>query len=95
MKIIQSIISISEKNPTTCSICVSVITTIEETITDPENEALVTNALLEACKLLFPDEQQQADCINQVNIYFPDIIDTIVNDYANPQQVCELIAACP
>ena len=69
------------------------ITSAEETITDPANEQAIKDTLIEACKLLFND-QQEADCINTVNVNFPGVIDSVINEF-NPQEICDLLQACP
>ena len=93
--LLLSVILASSQASPVCDICISTITQIEEVITDPSNEALVTETLIEACKLFFPNEPDQSNCINEVNIIFPDIIDMIVNDYAKPEDICNLLSACP
>ena len=34
-------------------------------------------------------------CLEFINEYTDDIIDQLVNNYLNPDQVCQAIGACP
>merc|ERR1712038_780244 len=84
------------KNDLTCSICVDVVTDLDNFITSDTTEQQIVEFVEQICSALgaiLPD--LVATCNALVESQLPSIIDGLVNDNLNPQQVCESIAACP
>ena len=83
------------------------MTTIDESIVDPTNEQVIicvnfnskTNSqdiadwLAQICSYVGPTIEPM--CLEFINEYTDDIIDQLVNNYLNPDQVCQAIGACP
>merc|ERR1712154_720663 len=84
------------KNDLTCSICVDIVTDLDNFITSDTTEQQIVEFVEQICSALgaiLPD--LVATCNALVESQLPSIIDGLVNDNLNPQQVCESIAACP
>merc|ERR1719510_865673 len=84
------------KNALTCTLCKSFITQVENAVTDPTNEANVANELKKVCEVIFPNNMDnQNNCKNTIDTYLPQIIDSLINNYGNPEAVCTSLSACP
>merc|ERR1712027_21728 len=84
------------KNDLTCSICVDVVTDLDNFITSDTTEQQIIDFVEQICSALgaiLPD--LVATCNALVESQLPAIIDGLVNDNLNPQEVCNSIGACP
>merc|ERR1712179_289386 len=83
------------KNDLTCSICVDVVTDIDNFITSDTTEQEIVDFVKEIClslgSLLPPDLHLDIFCINLVEEQLPSIIEGLVDDNLNPQEVCQSI----
>merc|ERR1711892_550006 len=106
MKAVLSILSCllastlsAPKNDLTCSICVDVVTDIDNFITSETTEQQIVEFLEEIClslgSLLPPDLHLDIFCTNLVDEQLPGIIDGLVEQNLNPEEVCVSISACP
>merc|ERR1739838_345416 len=80
------------KNDLTCSICVDVVTDIDNFITSDTTEQQIVEFVEQICTALgaiLPD--LVATCNALVESQLPAIIDGLVNDNLNPQEVCDSI----
>merc|ERR1712215_365214 len=83
-------------NDLTCSICVDVVTDLDNFITSDTTEQQIIEFVEQICAALgaiLPD--LVATCNALVESQLPAIIDGLVNDNLNPQEVCNSIGACP
>merc|ERR1739845_50916 len=80
-------------NFVTCTICETIMTALDENITDPSNEQAVADFLAQICNYVGPN--LESICLEFINEYTDDIIDQLVHNYLQPQQVCASIGACP
>merc|ERR1711864_40458 len=84
-------------NDLTCTICVDIVTDIDEFITSETTEQQIIDFVEQLCEAILgpilPD--LVATCNALVESQLPAIIDGLVNDNLNPQEVCEAILACP
>ena len=53
----------------------------------------IADWLAQICNYVGPNLEPM--CLEFVNEYTDDIIDQLVNNYLNPDQVCQAIGACP
>jgi hypothetical protein len=85
------------RNELTCTICIDVVTDLDNFITSETTEQQIVDFAKEWCHILgsFLGETLEAQCNAMFEENLPGIIDGIVNDNLNPQQVCEKIMACP
>merc|ERR1712123_259922 len=87
------------KNDLTCSICVDVVTDIDNFITSETTEQQIVEFVEEIClslgSLLPPDLHLDIFCTNLVDEQLPGIIDGLVEQNLNPEEVCASISACP
>merc|ERR1711913_200961 len=81
------------KNVLICEVCETIMTAIDGSIVDPTNEQDIADWLAQICNYVGPN--LEAMCLEFVNEYTDDIIDQLVNNYLNPEQVCQAIGACP
>merc|ERR1712236_86247 len=84
------------KNDLTCTICVDVVTDLDNWITSDTTEQQIVDFVKEICAALgaiLPD--LEATCNALIESQLPAIIDGLVNDNLNPQEVCDSIGACP
>merc|ERR1712008_29850 len=85
------------KNELTCSICIDVITDLDNFITSDTTEQQIVDFAKELChalgSLLGAALEEQCNAMMEANI--PAIIDGLVNDNLNPEEVCTMITACP
>eukprot|EP00088_Acartia_fossae_P063247 TRINITY_DN7695_c1_g1_i1.p2 TRINITY_DN7695_c1_g1~~TRINITY_DN7695_c1_g1_i1.p2 ORF type:complete len:107 (+),score=13.45 TRINITY_DN7695_c1_g1_i1:31-351(+) len=77
----------------TCTICKTVMQSIDDTIVDPSNEQAVEDLLNGICKSL--DSELEIICQEFVAEYTDDIIEMIVGQYLDPEAFCTTISACP
>merc|ERR1712158_227588 len=77
------------KNELTCSICIDVITDLDNFITSDTTEQQIVDFAKELCHAL----EEQCNAMMEANI--PAIIDGLVNDNLNPTEVCTMITMCP
>merc|ERR1712098_412128 len=85
-----------EKSILTCSLCIDIITDIDEFLTsDPTEQQVVDFAkqICEALGAILPD--LVATCNALMESQLPAIIDSLVEENLNPQQVCDDLALCP
>merc|ERR1712198_26174 len=79
-----------------CTMCVDVITDLDEFITaDTTEDQIVDFAknLCQALGLLLPD--LETACNDIMNEQLPTIIEGLVNDNLNPTEICTSITICP
>merc|ERR1712059_123300 len=79
-----------------CNVCVDVVTDLDEWITDDKTEQEIVEFVEQLCTALgsiLPD--LEATCIALIESQLPAIIDSLINDYVDPQEVCNSIGACP
>merc|ERR1712141_634685 len=82
-------LSKTDRDVTTCLLCKVFIGQIDDTIIDPSNEQAVADALKGICGVLFPNDiDKQNNCKNVIDNSLPQIIETIVNDYGDPEAIC-------
>merc|ERR1711878_16669 len=85
------------RNELTCSICIDIITDLDNFITSDTTEDQIVQFAKELChalgSLLGASLEEQCNALMESQL--PAIIDGLVNDNLNPQQVCTNIAACP
>merc|ERR1712189_3413 len=84
------------KNDLTCSICVDIVTDLDNFITSDTTEQEIVHFVEQICEALgaiLPD--LVATCNALVESQLPAIIEGLVNDNLNPREVCNAIAACP
>merc|ERR1712141_207784 len=77
------------RNELTCSICIDIITDLDNFITSDTTEDQIVQFFKELCHTL--GSLLGASLESQL----PAIIDGLVNDNLNPQQVCNSIGMCP
>merc|ERR1712098_459831 len=83
-------------NELLCSICVDLVTDLDEFITDDKTEQQIVEFVEQICHALGAiSKDLEATCIALVESQLPAIIDGLVNDQLNPQEVCDFIKACP
>eukprot|EP00092_Neocalanus_flemingeri_P074826 GFUD01092590.1.p2 GENE.GFUD01092590.1~~GFUD01092590.1.p2 ORF type:complete len:116 (-),score=41.96 GFUD01092590.1:33-344(-) len=84
------------KNDLTCSICVDVVTDIDNFLTSDTTEQEIVEFVEQICSALgaiLPD--LEATCKALVESQLPAIIEGLVEGNLNPQEVCNSILACP
>merc|ERR1712098_943930 len=84
------------KNDLACSICVDIVTDLDNFITSDTTEQQIVEFVEQICSALgaiLPDLVATRNAL--VESQLPAIIDGLVNDNLNPQEVCNAIAACP
>merc|ERR1712113_520089 len=85
------------KNELTCSICMDVMTDLDEFITSDTTEQEIVDFVKQLCHALgaiIPDFE--ATCNFIIESQLPAIIDAFVHDNMDPTQVCtEIFQACP
>ena len=85
-----------EKDVTTCLLCKTLVTQVENQITDPTNEQAIADALKGGCDLLFPNNvETQNTCKALIDSFLPTIVETIINNFGNPEAICTALAQCP
>merc|ERR1712079_809956 len=77
------------RNDLTCSICLDIITDLDNFITSDTTEDQIVAFAKEIWATL------EAQCNALMEAQLPGIIDQIVNDNLNPQQICDSIGLCP
>jgi len=83
-------------NELLCSLCVDIVTDLDEFITSDTTEQQIVEFVEQLCSAigqLFPS--LEGSCKALVESQLPAIIDGLVNNNLNPQEVCTAIAACP
>merc|ERR1711910_305341 len=83
-------------NDLTCSICVDVVTDLDNFITSDTTEQQIVEFVEQICSALgsiLPD--LEATCKALVEAQLPATIDGLVEQNLNPQEVCNSIMACP
>merc|ERR1712117_894323 len=86
------------KNELTCTICVDVITDIDDFITDTTTEDQIVQFFKEICHTMgtvMGSETLEAECNAMFENNLPQIIDDLVNKNLDPLTVCTNIMACP
>merc|ERR1712172_3534 len=85
------------RNELTCSICIDIITDLDNFITSDTTEDQIVQFFKELCHtlggLLGASIEEQCNALMESQL--PAIIDGLVNDNLNPQQVCDSIGMCP
>jgi len=84
---------VKSENVLICTLCESIMTSIDESIVDPTNEQEIADYLAQICNYVGPN--LEAMCLEFITEYTDDIIDQFVNNYLNPDQICAAIGACP
>merc|ERR1712212_485859 len=81
----------------TCSICLDIITDLDNFITSDTTEDQIVAFAKEICHTLgsLLGATLEAQCNALMEAQLPGIIDQIVNDNLNPQQICGSIGLCP
>merc|ERR1719278_66498 len=87
----------TSRNDLTCSICVVIITDLDNFITSDTTEDQIVAFAKEICHTLgsLLGATLEAQCNALMEAQLPGIIDQIVNDNLNPQQICDSIGLCP
>jgi len=80
-------------NVLSCTICEIILTAIDESIVDPTNEQEIADYLSQICNYVGPN--LEAMCLEFITEYTDDIIDQLVNNYLDPDKVCNAIGVCP
>merc|ERR1712113_675197 len=83
-------------NDLTCSICVDVVTDIDEFITEDTTIQQIMDFAKQLCAalgLIIAD--METECNKIMEEQLPAIIDNLVNEQLDPQAVCDAIGACP
>merc|ERR1719278_1190626 len=88
------------RNDLTCSICVDIITDLDNFITSDTTEDQIVAYAKEIChalgSLLGASLEAQCNALMEAQeAQLPGIIDQIVNNNLNPQQICDSIGLCP
>merc|ERR1712226_1539534 len=85
------------RNNLTCSICLDIITDLDNFITSDTTEDQIVAFAKEICHTLgsLLGATLEAQCNALMEAQLPGIIDQIVNDNLNPQQICDSIGLCP
>merc|ERR1712119_37772 len=85
------------KNELTCSICIDLITDLDNFITDDTTEQQIVDFAKELCHLLgsILGASLEEQCNQLFEDNLPGIIDQIVADNLNPQEICDNIGLCP
>merc|ERR1712168_628606 len=79
-----------------CTVCVDVVADLAEWVTSDTTEQEIVDFVEQLCTALgslLPD--LEATCVALIESQLPAIIDGIINDYVNPQEVCNNIGVCP
>merc|ERR1739849_6550 len=85
-------------NELSCTICVDVITDIDNFITDATTEDQIVQFFKEICHSLgtvMGSETLEAECNAMFENTLPQIIDDLVNKNLDPLTVCTNIFLCP
>jgi len=86
----------STRNELSCTICVDIITDIDEWITSDKTEEQILNFFNEICLAvdqLIPGLGQT--CTDFLFNNGPGIINSIVNENLNPTEICTGLTICP
>jgi len=85
------------RNDLLCNICLDIVTDIDSWITSDTTEDQIVDWLHMICEklgeLLSPDLVATCDLV--LGSQIPNIIDGLVEQNLNPDQVCQMIGACP
>merc|ERR1712173_512084 len=85
-------------NQLTCTICVDVITDLDNFITDATTEDQIVAFFKEICHSLgsiMGSPALEAECNAMFENNLPQIIDDLVNQNLDPMTICTTIGACP
>merc|ERR1719290_980563 len=85
-----------DSNDLTCSICVDVVTDIDQFITEDTTIQQIMDFAKQLCAalgLILAD--METECNRIMDEQLPAIIDNLVNEQLDPQAVCDAIGACP
>merc|ERR1740131_708487 len=85
-----------DSNDLTCSICVDVVTDIDQFITDYTTIEQIMDFAKQLCAalgLILAD--METECNKIMDEQLPAIIENLVNEQMDPQTVCNTIGACP
>merc|ERR1719264_1993808 len=85
-------------NDLTCTICVDVITDLDNFITDATTEDQIVAFFKEICHSLgsiMGSSTLEAECNAMFENNLPQIIDDLVNQNLDPMTICTTIGACP
>jgi saposin len=86
------VVAVEAKDPISCSLCVYIVTYLEDAIADNATEAQLTQIILtEICPSLPSDYQQQCQTFAKE---LPNYIDELEKDVP-PQQACSNAGVCP
>merc|ERR1712179_894308 len=75
----------------TCDLCIAVVEGLENFITDDTTMDQILAKVEEICSSLGPLEGL---CIQTINSYLPDIIESILEGQLSPMNICQLINLC-
>jgi len=81
----------SEVGNPTCDLCITVVTALEDFITDDTTMDQILSKVEEICSSLGALEGL---CIQIIEGYLPDIISGILENKLDPKQICALIGLC-
>jgi len=82
-----------QKDALTCTICKTLIESLDETIIDPNNEQALADLLAGICNSL--DGQIEIMCQEFVSEFIDDILEMIVGNYLEPEIFCTSLGVCP
>merc|ERR1719229_439984 len=85
-----------DSNDLTCSICVDVVTDIDQFITEDTTIQQIMDFAKQLCAALgLIHADMETECNRIMDEQLPAIIDNLVNEQLDPQAVCDAIGACP
>ncbi len=80
------------KNVITCTICTDIIMFVDQSLTNNATEEAIEEVLGYFCDALVGMEE---DCHHFVHEWLPIIINLLVEEYLDPNEICEMIQLCP
>merc|ERR1712055_514392 len=94
--LVTNISALSSKNELTCTICVDIVTEIDDWITSDKTEEQILDFFNQICLAvdeLFPGLGET--CTNFLQNNGPGIINSIVHENLNLMEVCTMLTVCP
>jgi len=80
----------------TCETCKIFMIVVKDTLENPSNEQAIADALRQVCSVIFPDDPVNfANCDTMIQEYTDDIIELLINQYLDPEAVCQFLNFCP
>merc|ERR1712141_669001 len=80
----------------TCETCKIFMIVVKDQLANPANEQAIADALRQVCSIIFPDDPVNfANCDTMIQEYTDDIIELLINQYLEPEAVCQFLNFCP